>query len=127
MSYASVAAHNAPPPSEQPEADPILLNTSPPTHTIPDNTSKVNIVPPDFKDAYDTRASEPDPNLDLDPEGIIPSAKPHPSKGRKKQLQEVEAEGHYIWDTAKYYLIRPGVGCGLLGLSRLPQSWSLSP
>lgn len=124
MSYASVAASNAPPPSEQPKPDPALLNTSPSTHVVPHNdTAEVNTVLPDFKNTYDTRASEAD-HLELDPDDSFPSPESRfsrPSKGSKR-LQEAEAEGFYLWEIAKHYLIRPGVGCGILGLGRFFRS-----
>jgi hypothetical protein len=112
--YASVAASNAPPPSEQPKPDPALLNTSPDS-----DTAKVNTV----KNTYDTRASQAD-HLELDPEDSFPSPESRfsrPSKGSKR-LQEAEVEGLYLWETAKHYLIRPGVGCGILGLGRFFRS-----
>jgi hypothetical protein len=122
MSYASVAASNAPPPSEQPKPDPALLNTSSSTaHIAPHNdTAKVNTVLPDFKNAYDTEAD----HLELDSEDSFPSPESRfskPSKGSKR-LQEAKAEGFYLWETAKHYLIRPGVGCGILGLGRFFRS-----
>lgn len=123
--YASVAASNAPPPSEQPKPDPALLNTSPSTHVVPgdNDTTKVNTVLPDFKNAYDTRASEAD-HLKLEPEDSFPSPESRFSRSSKgsKRLQEAEAEGLYLWETAKHYLIRPGVGCGILGLGRFFRS-----
>eukprot|EP00918_Siedleckia_nematoides_P073084 GHVU01159545.1.p1 GENE.GHVU01159545.1~~GHVU01159545.1.p1 ORF type:complete len:221 (+),score=33.42 GHVU01159545.1:174-836(+) len=42
------------------------------------------------------------------------------SKKKKRQankkLQEAEAEGAYLWERTKYYLFRPGVAGGLVGL-----------
>ncbi|KAF9047254.1 hypothetical protein BJ165DRAFT_1464768 [Panaeolus papilionaceus] len=59
MSYASVAAHNAPPPSQQPQPDPALLNVTPPTSTSQINTSsKVNLVAPDFKEQLESDDSD---------------------------------------------------------------------
>ncbi|TFK44618.1 hypothetical protein BDQ12DRAFT_730653 [Crucibulum laeve] len=119
MSYASVAATNAPPPSEQPHADPALLNTTPPTHTnIVDDSSKLNIVGPDFKDDPHTYTSEADITVDDDDDIPVPSNSiTHKKRTKsKKRLQEVEAEGAYIWETAKHYLFRPGVAGGLIGL-----------
>lgn len=50
MSYAAVAAHNAPPPSAQPHPDLALLSTEPPSHdNIADDAAKLNIVSSDFK------------------------------------------------------------------------------
>jgi len=112
MSY---AAFNAPPPSEQPKQDPVPLNI---THVVPDNdTVKVTAVLSD-----DTPASGGD-HLELDPEDGFPSPESRfsrPSKGNKR-LKELEAEGLYLWETAKHYLIRPNVGCGVLGLGKFPK------
>lgn len=125
MSYASVAAFNAPPPSEQPKPDPALLNTSLPTgtHVVADNdTAKVNTVLPDFKNAHDTRPYEAD--REPDPEDSFPSTESSFSRpsNENKRLQEVDAEGLYIWQTAQHYLTRPGVGYGILGLGMFPKS-----
>ncbi|KAJ7703316.1 hypothetical protein B0H17DRAFT_1042690 [Mycena rosella] len=85
-SYAAVAANNAPPPSQQPHADPALLNTEPPTASPKiDGTKKVNVVP-------------------------MPNRRAH------RRLDETKAEGIYLWESAKHYLFRPGVAGGLIGL-----------
>ncbi|KAI5895139.1 uncharacterized protein SCHCODRAFT_02618691 [Schizophyllum commune H4-8] len=117
MSYAAVAAENAPPVSEQPHADPALLNTEPPhADNVADDTSKVTVVAPDFKEHPATVTSEtapPPDTMDNFPE--MPSS---PSRGNKKnrRLQEAEAEGAYLLEVAKRYLLRPGVAGGLVGL-----------
>lgn len=51
MSYASVAAHNAPPPSQQPHPDPSLLTTEDDVSggSLPDVSRNVNVAPHDFK------------------------------------------------------------------------------
>ncbi|KAJ6557191.1 hypothetical protein B0H10DRAFT_2121020 [Mycena sp. CBHHK59/15] len=91
MSYAQVAAHNAPPPDEQPHPDPVLLNTQPPTASpLIDSTKKVNIVP-------------------------MPKQPSQPARANRR-LDETKAEGMYLWESAKYYLFRPGVAGGLIGL-----------
>ncbi|KAF8161018.1 hypothetical protein B0H34DRAFT_788187, partial [Crassisporium funariophilum] len=126
MSYASVAAHNAPPLSEQPHPDTALLNTTPPTHSnVADDAAKVNIVGPDFKQDLHTITSEADrifedtehtytsPNHNTSSNNNNGGGKPRKSSRR---LQEVEAESLYIWETAKHYLIRPGVAGGLVGI-----------
>ncbi|KAF8973366.1 hypothetical protein BDZ97DRAFT_1780930 [Flammula alnicola] len=110
MSYAS------------PHPDTALLNTTPPSHSgVADDAAKVNIVAPDFKDHPHTYTSEAGEILhhqddvnDSDP----PAHANDGSKGGKpsKRIQEVEAEGLYLWETAKHYFIRPGVACGLIGL-----------
>ncbi|KAJ7262290.1 hypothetical protein B0H12DRAFT_1231321 [Mycena haematopus] len=97
MSYAQVTAHNAPPLSQQPHPDQALLNTSPPeSDAYIDPTKKINIVPMD---------SNPNPT---------PSSKP--SRPSSRRYNEVKAEGDYLWESAKYYLFRPGVAGGLIGL-----------
>src|SRR4051812_30025494 len=59
MSYASIAAQNAPPLSEQPHPDTALLNTDPPTApSTADDAAKVNVVAPDFRENPQTLTSE---------------------------------------------------------------------
>ncbi|KAH0589375.1 hypothetical protein H2248_005133 [Termitomyces sp. 'cryptogamus'] len=101
MSYASVAAANAPLPQDQPQPDPALLNTTPPTApTIDqvDNTAnKVNLVTPKHDDNDDDgRRSR--------------------KERTNRHLREVEAEGLYLWEVAKCHLFQPGVAGGLIGL-----------
>ncbi|KAI0745318.1 hypothetical protein C8Q76DRAFT_806736 [Earliella scabrosa] len=107
MSYASVAAQNAPPPSQQPHPDPALLTTEPPSASnIADDAAKLNVVAPDFKSNPATTTSIQD----------IPSdAQPTPSK-RRRYLDEVEQEGFYLFNVAKQYLLHPAVAGGLLGI-----------
>jgi len=99
MSYASVAANNIPPPSEQPHPDTALLNTSPITHplVINDNT-KVTTA-----SLESNRDEVPMSNGD--------------KLRSSKHLREVEAEGLYLWKIAKHYLTRPAVAGGLFGMS----------
>ncbi|KAF7312108.1 hypothetical protein MIND_00223100 [Mycena indigotica] len=90
MSYADAASKHLPP--NQPRADPALLNTSPPTASPGiDPTKKINLVPP----------SDP--------------------VGRRKhtRLDETREEGLYIWESAKHYLLRPGIAGGLIGIVNL--------
>ncbi|KAF5385794.1 hypothetical protein D9615_002454 [Tricholomella constricta] len=116
MSYASVAATNAPPPSEQPQPDPALLNTTPPTASnTADDTAKVKLVPNPATISSEARHPIYDSDDDEDDD-------PHPSKKKKKanrRLKEVEAEGIYLWEVTKHYLFRPGVAGGLVGLVNL--------
>ncbi|KAF8070238.1 hypothetical protein FPV67DRAFT_1486715 [Lyophyllum atratum] len=117
MSYASVAATNAPPPSEQPHPDPALLNTTPPNApNVIDDTAKINVVSPESKTHPATTTSEARRRIygdnDSDDEG------PNPSKNKKsnRRFKEVEAESLYLWEATKQYLFRPGVAGGLIGL-----------
>jgi len=108
MSYATVAGSNLPP--NQPRPDPALLNTEAPSASIvADDTSKVNIVHPDFKNHFATVTSENRPPPD-DSDDF-----PRPSK-KSRRLREAEAEGLYLWSITKQYLFRPGVAGGLVGL-----------
>ncbi|KAI0342067.1 hypothetical protein BDW22DRAFT_1395949 [Trametopsis cervina] len=128
MSYASVAARNAPPPSEQPHADPALLTTETPSHFSPaDDTAKVSIVPSDFKTNPETITSTADVPFEPAPipiSGGIPdhasrAAKPDGKKAKSKAkayAHELEDEGLHVWDLAKHHLLRPGVAGGLLGV-----------
>jgi hypothetical protein len=112
MSYAAVAAENAPPLSQQPRPDPALLNTTPPTHSnVVNDTLKLNIVGPDFKEHP---ASEtPRINEDYKP--------PEASKPKKG----LEDESRDFWGVTKYYLFRPGIAGGLIGISTCIYSYVL--
>ncbi|KAF7317046.1 hypothetical protein HMN09_00439200 [Mycena chlorophos] len=89
MSYAEVTSQYTPP--NQAKPDPGLLNTSPPAASPNiDPTKKINIVPP---------------------------GEPHRRKHNK--LDETRAEGIYLWESAKHYLLRPGVAGGILGVVNL--------
>ncbi|KAI6122593.1 hypothetical protein EV401DRAFT_1330479 [Pisolithus croceorrhizus] len=88
--YASVAAQNAPPPSDQPHPDPSLLTTeSENPDPVPDLKTKVAIVPTDFKEG-----------------------------GRRggRRSRETAAEGTYLWRRMKHFLFQPEVAGGLVGL-----------
>ncbi|KAI0054972.1 hypothetical protein BV25DRAFT_323424 [Artomyces pyxidatus] len=113
MSYASVAAHNAPSPQDQPHADPALLTTpsSQQANPVADDTSKVNVVPSDFKDHLATETSEFTPPVHFG--GAKPSGKG--SKAHKR-VEEAEAEGYELWETVKETVLRPAVAGGLFGV-----------
>lgn len=115
MSYASVAAHNAPPTSQQPQPDQALLTTEPPSaDNIADDAAKVNIVASDFRQNPATITSE----SAVPPQGS-PPALPQPNSGKskaKRYAHEAEQEGVYLWQVAKQYILRPGVAGGLVGL-----------
>ncbi|KAJ7282837.1 hypothetical protein C8J57DRAFT_52894 [Mycena rebaudengoi] len=98
MSYAAVAAHHAPPPSQQPHADPALLNTTP--ESVPPPGVTASGMP-------STSSSKPDPSH---------SSQRERERRMHRHIEETKAEGAYLWDTAKHYLFRPGVAGGLIGL-----------
>ncbi|KIK67009.1 hypothetical protein GYMLUDRAFT_238360 [Collybiopsis luxurians FD-317 M1] len=104
MSYAAVAGSNIPP--TQPQPDPALLNTEPPSASIvADDSAKVNLVHPQFKNHPATITSENRPPPD-----------DAPSSRKDRRFKEAEAEGLYLWNITKRYLFRPGVAGGLVGL-----------
>ncbi|KIJ61358.1 hypothetical protein HYDPIDRAFT_31442 [Hydnomerulius pinastri MD-312] len=116
MSYAKVAAHNAPPSSQQPHPDPALLNTEHGSvDSVADDIAKVNIVPSDFKQRPATYTSEAYVPEDTEGELISPGKK-GPKGSRSRRFQEAEAEGAYLWEVTKQYLFRPGVAGGLIGI-----------
>lgn len=123
----------------QPHADQNLLNTTQPSaDPVADDAAKINIVPADFKShpasklwrcVSNTKAnllpamtSEADIIVDADSgDEFSPSESKHAKRrhAKSKRRQEAEAEGLYIWETAKHYLFRPGVAGGLVGLGEL--------
>ncbi|KAJ7096437.1 hypothetical protein C8R44DRAFT_717981 [Mycena epipterygia] len=97
-SYADRVAHNAAPYSEQPHPDPALLNTASPSSTPDiDPTKKVNVP----------MSTNHSPN---------PTPNPAPSRRPNRRLEESKAEGLYLWQSAKDYLLKPGVAGGLIGI-----------
>ncbi|KAL0956053.1 hypothetical protein HGRIS_002223 [Hohenbuehelia grisea] len=126
MSYASVAAHNAPSPSEQPHADTALLNTEVPSAgNVADDTSKLNLVDPSFKShpaTYTSEARIPPDDDDFSKFTYVSGSsgsRPGPKKKQIKHLKEIEAEGAYLWQVTKNWLFRPGVAGGLIGVVNL--------
>ncbi|KAH9911462.1 uncharacterized protein B0H18DRAFT_975722 [Fomitopsis serialis] len=115
MSYASVAAHNAPPPSEQPHPDQALFSTEPPSaDNIADDAIKVNVVAPDFRSNPETTTSISGPPPVA---SGAPKSGHHGAKGKgKRYLHEAEEEGSYLYVRARQYIFQPGVAGGLLGL-----------
>lgn len=80
----------------------------------------MNLVSPSYKSHPETSTSvaRADFDDDEDDEDAFPSSG-SPKKKRKranKRLEEVEAEGLYLWEVTKRYLLRPGVAGGLVGL-----------
>src|SRR5258708_16853014 len=116
MSYAAVAAENAPPLSQQPHPDPALLNTTPPTHSnTVDDTLELNVVGTDIKVHPETSRSE-GPKIDELSEGYQPPKANKPKKG-------LEDESRDVWGVTKYYLFRPGIAGGLIGISTWYRSY----
>ncbi|KAK7438041.1 hypothetical protein VKT23_018208 [Stygiomarasmius scandens] len=107
MSYADITKTYIPP--DQPQPDTALLNTEPPeAPLVADDTSKVNVVHPDFKENPMTVTSENRPPPD--------SAREKKKDKAERKLREAEEEGLYLWQLTKQVLLRPGVAGGLVGL-----------
>jgi len=115
MSYAKVASNNAPPPSQQPKADPALLFTDTSPVGVVDDSIKVNIAPTDFKSHPSTTTSESHVIPQYESDDIGPGKKSRKQKA-KQQLDRAEEEGIYLWDRLGESLLRPGVAGGLVGL-----------
>ena len=121
MSYAAVAAENALPLSQQPRPDPALLNTTPSSHSnIVNDNLKVNVVGPDFKEHPRTSTSEAHKIDDLSEGHKVP---PHKAERSTKDLED-EDERRDMWEVTKYYLFRPGVAGGIIGISKKSCSYS---
>ena len=123
MSYANVAAHNAPPPSAQPHPDPALLTTPADIahDEVADDTGKVNVVPHDFKTNPVTTTSEATDSANIPPPPLpVTVDGPAPSKSKKdkarSKLHEAEEEGFYLYEKAKEVILRPPVAGGLIGV-----------
>jgi len=107
MSYADITKTYIP--ADQPQPDTALLNTEPPeAPLVADDTSKVNVVHPDFKENPMTVTSENRPPPD--------SAREKKKDKAERKLREAEEEGLYLWQLTKQVLLRPGVAGGLVGL-----------
>jgi len=117
MSYASVASHNAPPPSLQPHADPALLNTGTPAHHPPvdSNNQKVNVANQGFKQHPSTQTSELNIPTDAERDRTWDQKRSRKEKA-KEELGKAEAEADHLWELAKNQLLRPGVAGGLIGI-----------
>ncbi|KAF7965385.1 hypothetical protein HWV62_44081 [Athelia sp. TMB] len=102
----------------QPHADPALLNTVPGSAShVADDSAKVGVVSNDFKEHPATYTSENRPEPAGYDEPLPSGDKRHKAeKKASRAYREAEAEGAYIWETAKHYLFRPGVAGGLVGL-----------
>ena len=110
MSYASVAARNAPSPDNQPRPDPALLTTEAPTgSSIIDSTSKLNVVAPDFKEHPHTDVEQ----IPADDERFPVASGKKPNKKRKRE------EAASLWEQVSDTLMRPKVAGGLVGIGRV--------
>ena len=121
----SLNNHNLQLTSIQPHADPSLLNTRPSTaNNIADDAAKVNVVSTDFKSNPATYTSEGRLAVDDEYDDLVTGHNDGKYKAKKKMnkaYRDAEAEGGYIWEVAKQYLLRPGIAGGLIGLGEFPR------
>lgn len=116
MSYANVAA-NYTPSEGQAHADPALLNTERPTASnVADDTAKVGLVAPDFKQHPATETSEFQPKTvhisSSQKKGKSPAKRGHRDFNSKEAAQEA---AHWA-AVMKEVVLRPGVASGLVGV-----------
>lgn len=79
----------------------------------------MNLVSPVYKSHPAKSSSQAHADYDDDNDDAFTSSNnPKKRKRANKRLEEVEAEGLYLWEVTKYYLLRPGVAGGLVGLGR---------
>ncbi|KAG8746828.1 hypothetical protein FRC10_003350 [Ceratobasidium sp. 414] len=120
MSYASVAARNAPSQSQQPHPDQNLYTTQQDVSggALPDVSRKVNAAPHDFKSNPHTATSEITPaHYETSDDEGTDSSKKHTTKERaRRTLDDAEEEGLYLWNQLKERIMRPGTAGGLLGV-----------
>ncbi|KAI5116453.1 hypothetical protein M0805_006174 [Coniferiporia weirii] len=122
MSYANVAAHNAPPASQQPKPDQGLFTTeqdSPAVAGVADDAAKVNLVPNNFKNDPATLTSEADRVVDFsssEDEDTNVNGSEKRKRRARRQLRKAEREVEGVWERTREQLLRPGVAGGLIGV-----------
>jgi len=120
MSYASVTSHNAS--TDQPLPDPALLNTSKPTASgVADDTVKVGVVSPNFKEnpATTTSINRP-PRFEEEESDPSPHRRTAKNKAKAKKLaHDAEKEVVHWSAVAKELVLRPPVAGGLVGVVNL--------
>ncbi|KAF9653784.1 hypothetical protein BDM02DRAFT_1069769 [Thelephora ganbajun] len=120
MSYASVTSHNAP--ADQPLPDPALLNTAKPTASgVADDTAKVGVVSPNFKQNPATTTSTYQPPRYVEEESdSSPHRRTAKNKAKAKKLaHDVEKEAIHWSAVVQELVLRPSVAGGLVGVVNL--------
>lgn len=126
MSFASVTARNAP--ADQPHPDPALLNTTKSTASgVADDTAKVGVVSPNFKQNPATTTSTYQPPRYDEEESDSPTHhRAAKSKAKAKKLaRDAEKEAIHWSAVVKELVLRPPVAGGLVGVGKfsLQSSW----
>jgi len=114
MSYADAASHYTPP--GQPQPNPALLNTDQPSASlVADDSAKVGIVAPDFKQHPQTTTSEFEPPTIHLPKDSTQkkSGKSHANRGPRGL--DSKSAAHWA-SVVKEVVLRPAVAGGLLGV-----------
>jgi len=126
MSYASATSRNVS--ADQPLPDPALLNTTKSTASgIADDTAKVGIVSPNFKQnpATTTSTYQP-PRYDEEESETSPHHRATKNKAKaKKFARNAEKEAIHWSAVLKELALRPPVAGGLVGVGKffLRPSW----
>ena len=126
MSYASVAARNAPSPDEQPRPDPSLLTTDSDVgegSRVIDSSSKMNVVNSDFKENphTDVEGIPPDRGSGGGPSGGSRFSRVGGNSGIPKQPRRHHPnreDAFTLWQQVLDYVVRPQVASGLLGVGK---------
>lgn len=120
MSYASATSRNLP--ADQPHPDPALLNTTKSTASgVADDTAKVGVVSPKFKEnpATTTSTFQP-PRYDEEESDPAPHRRTAKNKAKAKNLaRDAEKEAIHWSAVAKELVLRPPVAGGLVGVVNL--------
>jgi len=120
MSYASVTSRDAP--ADQPLPDPALLNTNKSTASgVADDTIKVGVVSPNFKQnpATTTSTYQP-PRYNEEESDSSPHRRTAKNKAKAKKLaRDAEKEAIHWSAVVKELVLRPPVAGGLVGVVNL--------
>lgn len=123
MSYAAATSRNTS--ADQPLPDPALLNTTKPTASgIADDTVKVGVVSPNFKQnpATTTSTYQP-PRYDEEESDSPPHHRAAKNKAKaKKVARDAEKEAIHWSVVAKELVLRPPVAGGLVGVGKFSPS-----
>jgi len=117
MSYASITSRNAP--ADQPLPDPALLNTTKSTASgVADDTTKVGVVSPNFKqNPATTTSTHQSPRYDDDEPDSSPHRRTAKNKAKAEKLaRDAEKEAIHWSTVAKELVLRPPVAGGLIGV-----------
>jgi len=124
MSYASATSHNLP--ADQPHPDPALLNTTKSTASgVADDTAKVGVVSPKFKENPATTTSTFQPPRYDEESDPAPHRRTAKNKAKAKNLaRDAEKEAIHWSAVVKELVLRPPVAGGLVGVGEFSSQLS---